>query len=209
MEYAHTWSVSKDAKLLRLYAWAWDAEPSQADFCKMAWGLIFLPVALFAHLINFLAISPVSRILTKLFPPKEKEVVPWRELVRIRQEQEKIAEEKKAKMDAKLEKWIARVTKVIDLFRLKYVASAIGAIIVGALAAAIVYLIITNFVEFLVLIGILAGSFATISLGVYVAEKKSSSFKNFTKGVKLFFKSIKYNTCPRIEVTGLEDVPSR
>lgn len=42
----HIWRISRDSWLLRLYLWAWDADPKSVNFCKLFWGTIFVFVPL-------------------------------------------------------------------------------------------------------------------------------------------------------------------
>ena len=40
-------TVSKSSLYMRLFLWAWGADPEKLNICKLFWGTIFLPLAFF------------------------------------------------------------------------------------------------------------------------------------------------------------------
>lgn len=205
MNYKHIWSVSSDAKLVRLYAWAWYAEPRHADFCKLAWGLIFLPVALIIHFVEFIVENTYGRIPRKKAEPIS---LSFQEIIDREEADYQAGLAKRKKSEARLQKLVDKVTSVINFLRLKFVALGIALAVTVFAVGLIVYTIATNFIDFLEILAFLASggvlSVVILSLvawlGPKIAPKASSAAKTFGSGVVLFFKTIKYNTCPKIEV---------
>lgn len=37
--------VSKNAMLIRIFLWAWKADPEKLNGCKLVWGFVFIPLA--------------------------------------------------------------------------------------------------------------------------------------------------------------------
>jgi hypothetical protein len=59
LDYRHTAAIKRDAWFLKLWCWAWEMEPESADFCKLFWGYIFLPLNFLVRIVAW----PVIRIV--------------------------------------------------------------------------------------------------------------------------------------------------
>lgn len=59
LEYRHTAPIKRDAWFLKLWCWAWEMEPENADFCKLFWGYVFMPLNLFIRIVAW----PIIKII--------------------------------------------------------------------------------------------------------------------------------------------------
>src|SRR5690348_15941122 len=51
IEYKRTARVRRDAWFMRLWSWAWDTPVENADFCKLWWGMVFMPLNFFLRVV--------------------------------------------------------------------------------------------------------------------------------------------------------------
>lgn len=162
LEYRHTATISRDAWFLKLWSWAWMTEPENADFCKLFWGFVFMPLNLFVRIVGFpfwlifqilKALAPViGSHLPARKPERKLTHAEMMAMVKAKQEADEARlqkrrrrkKEREAAISVFLGKIGAAADRVVGVVRagwsiLKWVVYLIGAAMTVALAGGLVW----------------------------------------------------------------------
>jgi hypothetical protein len=189
----HTWRLSDKSLLLKIYRTAWPmVNEEKINFCKLFWAVLFCPLGYLLRLILW----PIDKVIV------EKEETAY--LKRM---------EKREKVRNSL--WYRVANKVIhgiEVFFTKtgpfwaFAGKAFWVILLIVAGAYIVYFAITETMMFITTIGtilLIGGIIGLISF----LSRETDFFKKIERGIKSFgsflkhgYKSLKYRTCPLIEV---------
>lgn len=189
----HTWRLSDKSLLLKIYRTAWPmVDEEKINFCKLFWAVLFCPLGYLLRLILW----PIDKVIV------EKEETAY--LKRM---------EKREKVRNSL--WYRVANKVIhgiEVFFTKtgpfwaFAGKAFWVILLIVAGAYIVYFAITETMMFITTIGtilLIGGIIGLISF----LSRETDFFKKIERGIKSFgsflkhgYKSLKYRTCPLIEV---------
>lgn len=194
----HTWRLSDKSLLLKIYRTAWPmVNEEKINFCKLFWAVLFCPLGYLLRLI--------------LWPIKPK--LSYSE----RMEKEETAYLKRMEKREKVRNslWYRVANKVIhgiEVFFTKtgpfwaFAGKAFWVILLIVAGAYIVYFAITETMMFITTIGtilLIGGIIGLISF----LSRETDFFKKIERGIKSFgsflkhgYKSLKYRTCPLIEV---------
>lgn len=124
LEYKHTAKVSRDAWFLKLWCWAWEMEPERADFCKLFWGYVFMPLNLFIRVIGwplyklFLGLRAVKQWIGRKLSPTDPFANmthdEWRANRKLEKLKEETNAEKKKKREERIAAFFGRVSAAAD-----------------------------------------------------------------------------------------------
>lgn len=168
LDYRHSAQIRRDAWFLKLWCWAWESEPESADFCKLFWGYIFMPLNFLVRVIAW----PILKIINgvkwvfhkigsigdddSIMTMTHEEYVSKRKLEELKDEEN---EEKKKRHEERLAKFFVTIAagadRMVSFFQstwvvTKWVFYAIIAVIMLAFAAVIVWGVVE-------LVGLVAG----------------------------------------------------
>lgn len=201
----HTWRLSDKSLLLKIYRTAWPmVNEEKVNFCKLFWGVLFSPVGYLLKLILW----PVDKVLAA----RRKEPLTDAEWLRqYETKQAAKAAKAEARKKSQFYKIASKVLKSLSNFFSKYgetIWLALVSIYVIVIGAALIYWLITDTIATLIAIGIIIGVLAIIALIALIGHNTSlfkkigSAFKSGWNFLRHGYKSVKYKTCPLIEVTG-------
>lgn len=120
-DHLYTWTFNRDSRLIRFYLWAWNASAADLNFCKLFWGMLFSPLAVFFHGLESI-LSPVVKFIGRFLPEPEEETPAQKEARWIREaEEEKRKAREKARLQAlkeraKKEKGPSALSRSLDHF---------------------------------------------------------------------------------------------
>ena len=208
-ELKHAITVSRSSWFVRLYLRVWQASEKDINFCKMFWGYVFMPVAFLLIALWFVT-TPIRHYADR---SAEKRVKRYRT---ISIPEAEARADKLEKLIGLAERVIGVVRRVVDLCRpagrlfvraiesravLYLVVAAAGAVGLGAVGFA-VYLIVNNlhlaWIMAASVVGFVAAIGVAVGIGVWLDD--SGTGLKFGGLVVGGLKSVKTNTCPRIEV---------
>lgn len=200
-----TVEISQDAALIRLYAWAWEADKAKIDVCKLFWGFLFLPVALVLQ-----GIEAVHRAYRRRFPKKEK---PQAEPLVLKDYPEPKRHDFLVRFNDGFLNWRLKHSRALEAIGfLTRVAFWVGAVAVSlAFIVGVAYVVITSPLKVLLVLAIILGFIAVSVLTVFLVERFSprltasgrriaTSTGRFFRATGAIIRSFKYKTCPEIKV---------
>lgn len=207
----HTWRLSDKSLLLKIYRTAWPmVDEEKINFCKLFWAVLFCPLGYLLRLILW-PVDKVIEFVRSRRNPKPK--LSYSE----RMEKEETAYLKRMEKREKVRNslWYRVANKVIhgiEVFFTKtgpfwaFAGKAFWVILLIVAGAYIVYFAITETMMFITTIGtilLIGGIIGLISF----LSRETDFFKKIERGIKSFgsflkhgYKSLKYRTCPLIEV---------
>jgi hypothetical protein len=62
VSYRHTARVKADSWFLRFYCWLWEADPQEADFCRLFWGYLLAIPNLLVRVIGYVPYKVTKRV---------------------------------------------------------------------------------------------------------------------------------------------------
>lgn len=161
LEYRHYAKISRDAWYLKIWCWAWMSEPENADFCKLFWGFVFLPLNLFIRItafpfwLLFRGIRAVLLWIDAKLPEREEEHMTHQEYMakmkKEREEEEARLQKhlrRKKEREAAISAFFGRIGMVADrivgAFQtawpvIRWVFYLVGLVLALALAGALVW----------------------------------------------------------------------
>jgi hypothetical protein len=207
----HTLKLSKNSILLRIYRTAWPiARESRINFCKLFWGVLFCPIGYTLRLIFW----PIDKVITAIDnrkankPPKPE--LSLRE--RLDAAEARIAEAEARAEARKKTLWYRvgnSVLEFLDRFFSRFgpIIARVLIVLAGiAVAIGVGWVIVTEFVTFLIYVGTLLALGAVVAGIVWLiqettfADKASKPFIGVGRFFKHGYKSLKYRTCPLVEI---------
>lgn len=217
----YTWTFDSNAWLIKAYIWLWKGDKDSINFCKLFWGTIFAPFALFA--------KPWAAI----FGPTINKLGEWSDSVEAkhkaeRPEKERRREAKKKAKEARGPNGFQRTLTNIGTFFDKVAAfaqnhekalqfTAVSAGVIGGLAALAligyglsqvedweaVLLAVARLLAF-VAAAVVAVVAIVVLFAYGIGPERWAKIKNGFKIVGAFLKeggrSVKYRTCPNVVV---------
>jgi hypothetical protein len=221
-------TFDKNSKLIRLYLWAWEGDPEFINFCKLFWGILFLPVAFFFHALFAISGPIVEWLLAKLPEPHYPTYIELQEGEAKRWARQKAKEEEGPNFFQRLLTDIGDFfDKISALFQrheiigviIGYTALGLGAIgLGGGFIALWIFFPITMLVIFAFILGsiLLAGLFSLIVFFFKATRKGETAWSKFTGGFSLIgqffstgYHAVKYRTCPAIVIEGATKAKKR
>jgi hypothetical protein len=185
----HTWEFEADSLLLRFYAAVWGADPQHADFCKLFWAVVLMPVGLFM-------VVP-GRWLAHRFGPHIRR---YDARVDAGLREREAQRHRSPREPGRAERFLARVAAFVASPRVRRIAGRIlfgvGLIVGVGLVGFFVYVTI---VFPLTVLMALAVMLAGVALDTTGAARRAGRF--MADG----YRSVKSNTCPRIVVRGVAE----
>lgn len=224
IEYKHTARVSRDAWFMRLWAWAWETDVENADFCKLFWGISLLPLNLFLRvvLIPFVLIGiGVKRVKAWGEHRAANKPGPTKEEIQRKKDKAVVSAAKKERREARISKFFTTVSQVADrgvgLAQkcwpvVKVIVYGVGGILALAVAALLgigVYALVQSIIEnassvghVVLIVGIIVGVVAVataIVLGIvyFLAETRAGEavIRFFDRVFGAFFRAMFIGLC--------------
>lgn len=214
----HSLSIHQDNWFLRAYEWLYPADAENANFCKLAWGIIFLLPWLPIRLLVIPWAVPALIALDERLEER-KRARDNRPLEDIRAERRARLEAIEAARDRKLARR-AKIDRVLNWMQyswFRFVLIGLGVLLTVGIVGGVIalFILFTNVMLRIVLtvVAIIALGAFFIALGAFfawffdsteagdkTATKIKDSAKDFVLIVKGSFKALKDNTCPEVIV---------
>ena len=223
---------SKDNKAIRAFHWAWDTYP--IDTCRLAWGLIFIWVAVILIFINEVVwerlLVPLGHWIEEHLPePKARPILSLDEM-RAEEERERAKAKKKAnRRRNRLDKVLAVVNKLATIWQpIKwailtpiewladhgvFVALAWAVLIGFGLAAigGIVWLVVNFTIQVLIVLGAVLAFVAIVAGIVFLLVRFENPIKRFFtrlgEVISAGYHSFHNQTCAVVEIEGVNVAP--
>jgi hypothetical protein len=213
----HTWRLSDKSLLLKIYRTAWPmVDEEKINFCKLFWAVLFCPLGYLLRLVLW----PIDKIIGAIQSRRNpKPVLTYSE--RMKKEETEYLKRMAKREKVQNSLWYRVANKTIhgiEAFFTKtgpfwaFVGKALWILLLVALAAYVVAIAITETMLFIAVVGAILLIGGIIGLIAFLSQE-TNFFKKIEAGIKSFgsflkhgYKSLKYRTCPLIEVYGADPI---